>query len=404
MPLRIRHQPDYGSEVPCKSLPGSGQGFVAVSASVGSLSPATTYHFRIVAKNSFGEGEGSDRTFTTGAVLPEVTPQAASEITQTTATLNGTVNPLGLKVTACRFEYGRTTTYEAAVPCSAMPGEGHSPTPVTAEISELLPGRSYHFRIVASNSEGTSTSADASLVTVAEPPVSVTESALALGSGSETLIGAVAPNGTAITTCRFEYGTSPAGILEASVPCSSLPADPEEGAAVSAFVSGLAAATTYHYRLVTSSAGGTSYGDTLTFTTVAAKLPGGGLEEPLEGHVQPGPGLPTLASHKLSVNSHGSLEIPVKCPAGSSTCAGTISLQVVKAAGASSHRRHGTKHHVLVAVGTFKVFGGRVTTVRLRLSHTAKKLLRRSHVLHASATITPAAGKAARTAVTIRSG
>ncbi len=76
---------------------------------------------------------------------------------------------------------------------------------------------------------------------------------------------------------------------------------------------------------------------------------------------------------------------------------------MVKAAGASSHQRHGTKHHVLVAVGTFKVFGGRVTTVRLRLSHTAKTLLRRSHVLHASATITPAAGKAARTTVTIRS-
>ena len=52
---------------------------------------------------------------------------------------------------------------------------------------------------------------------------------------------------------------------------------------MSASVGGLAAATTYHFRLVTSSAGGTSYGDTLTFTTAAAKLPGeGGLEQPLE--------------------------------------------------------------------------------------------------------------------------
>ena len=59
---------------------------------------------------------------------------------------------------------------------------------------------------------------------------------------------------------------------------------------------------------------------------------------------------------------------------------------------------------MLLASGSFKVRGGRVSTIRLRLSHTARTLLRRAHVLHASATITPAAGKAARTTVTIHSG
>ena len=393
----------YGSDVPCSSSPGSGQGYVAVSAPVTLLAPATPYHFRIVAKNSFGEGEGTDRTFTTGAIQPEVAVDPASAITETDATLNATVNPLGVKITECRFEYGRSPAYEAVAPCSSLPGEGHTAASVSAEISELLPGHTYHFRIVAGNSEkATGSSSDEAFVTVAEPPVAITESALAAGSGSETLTGTVAPNGAAITTCRFEYGTSPAGILEASVPCSALPANTEEGADVSASINGLAAGTTYHYRLVTSNSVGTSYGKTLTFTTAAAKLPGGGgLEESLEGHVQPGQGRPTLASHKLSVNSQGSLRIPVKCPAGSSACAGSISLQAVVAL--SSSHRHATRHHVVVAAGTFKVSGGRVSTVRLRLSHTARKLLRHSRVLHASATITPAAGKAARTNVTIRS-
>ncbi len=388
----------------CTPEPGSGSSYVNVSATVTGLTEDTPYYYRVSASSIGGTTHGGERSFKTLARLPIVSPRAASEVSQTEATLSGLVNPNGVRVTECEFEYGPTTAYGTSIPCSQAPGEGHSAIPVSAAISELLPGRTYHFRVVAGNSKGTSVSVDEALTTVAEPPAAVTESALAGSSGSETLIGTVVPNGAAIATCRFEYGTSPAGILEASVPCSSLPAGSEEGAQVSASISGLAAGATYHYRLVASNSSGTSYGDTLTFTTAAAKLPGeGGLEPPLEGG-HPTPGLPTLASHKLSVNSHGSLAIPVKCPAGSSTCSGTITLQVVLAAGASSHQRHGTKHHVLLASGVFKVAGGRVSTVRLRLSHTARKLLRRSHVLHASATITPADGSAARTSVTIRSG
>jgi len=54
----------YGTNVPCTSLPGSGGSPVAVSAPIGGLSH-TIYHFRIVATNAVGTGEGADRTFTT---------------------------------------------------------------------------------------------------------------------------------------------------------------------------------------------------------------------------------------------------------------------------------------------------------------------------------------------------
>jgi hypothetical protein len=61
----------YSSSVPCTTLPGSGVFPVAVSATAEPLVAGTTYHFRIVATNAKGTGEGEDQTFTTLAA-PEV--------------------------------------------------------------------------------------------------------------------------------------------------------------------------------------------------------------------------------------------------------------------------------------------------------------------------------------------
>ena len=55
----------YGSSVVCASLPGKGEAPVSVTASVGSLTPNTIYHFRIVAKTSAGTSHGEDETLTT---------------------------------------------------------------------------------------------------------------------------------------------------------------------------------------------------------------------------------------------------------------------------------------------------------------------------------------------------
>src|SRR5207244_1247893 len=107
----------YGTSVPCASLPGSGTSPVAVSAKVEALSPNTTYHFRGVASNEGGAASGPDLAFTTLPQPPSVKTAAASSLTQSSAALNGTVNPNGGTVTSCRFEYGSTTSYGSSVPC-----------------------------------------------------------------------------------------------------------------------------------------------------------------------------------------------------------------------------------------------------------------------------------------------
>jgi hypothetical protein len=85
-----------------------------------------------------------------------------------------------------------------------------------------------------------------------------------------TLTGAVNPNGSALTDCRFDYGTSSAH--GASVPCAqgvtgSTPVN------VSAAMRGLAPGTSYHYRLVAANAGGTTTGGDQTFTTASVVHP-----------------------------------------------------------------------------------------------------------------------------------
>jgi hypothetical protein len=99
---------------------------------------------------------------------PTVVTEPASGVASKAATLNATVNPEGSQVTACTFEYGTTTSYEATAPCASLPGSGTSPVAVSAAISGLKASTTYHFRIVATNEGGTSKGTDQSFATA--PP------------------------------------------------------------------------------------------------------------------------------------------------------------------------------------------------------------------------------------------
>jgi hypothetical protein len=56
---------EYGKSVPCSTSPGSGTSAVAVSAAVSGLQANTTYHYRLVAVNPVGTGDGADELLTT---------------------------------------------------------------------------------------------------------------------------------------------------------------------------------------------------------------------------------------------------------------------------------------------------------------------------------------------------
>jgi hypothetical protein len=157
----------YGGSAQCVPMPGSGIGPVGVSAAISGLSSNTIYHYRIVASNRGGGSVGADQTFTTPPDPPSATALGASSLTQTSATLNASVNPHGGEVSDCHFDYGISSAYGASAQCMPMPGNGMSPVEVSAPLGGLSPNTTYHFRIVASNGVGSSVGADQTFATAA---------------------------------------------------------------------------------------------------------------------------------------------------------------------------------------------------------------------------------------------
>jgi hypothetical protein len=93
-----------------------------------------------------------------------VATSPATNVASFSATLNGTVNPNGL-ITAVHFDYGITTNYSSST--ATQNYQGTTTQNVTANLSSLTAGARYHFRIVASNSTGTTHGADRSFTTPA---------------------------------------------------------------------------------------------------------------------------------------------------------------------------------------------------------------------------------------------
>ena len=119
-------------------------------------------------------GPGDDREVGAAWVLAGEPPTAitgqASSLTQTSATLNATVNPNGEELSECYFEYGEGESYGSSVPCSSLPRLGESPVGVSAALPGLNTDTTYHFRIAAANLAGTSYGGDQTFTTLASPP------------------------------------------------------------------------------------------------------------------------------------------------------------------------------------------------------------------------------------------
>ncbi len=256
---------------------GSGTSPVAYSLAVSALLPGNTYYFCAIASNAYGTGFGTVLSFTTPATAPTVTTNAATLLTGTTATLNGTANPGGDTTTgwfryataspgSCNDSFG---TRAPAASGSAL-GSGNAGVAYSQAVVGLSPLTLYYYCAIAQNPEGTAFGAVVSFLTPV-PPTVTTTAATNVTNTTAYINGSGIPNGAA-TTGWLRYATTSPGTCNdtfgSRVPASGGTA---LGAGYSAVayqqqITGLSAGTTYYYCAIDSSSEGTAFGAVLSFT------------------------------------------------------------------------------------------------------------------------------------------
>jgi NHL repeat len=156
----------YGARVPCEPAgPITGPGVVRVHVPVKGLLPGTVYHYRLRVVNKDGQAlDTNNETFETTAAAVVEEP-ATLDVEPTSARLTAKVNPRGVTVTACEFEYGEGTGYGSRVACEPSSlGGGSAPVGVSAQLSGLEQGVEYHWRVMVADANTTVYGPDSTFV------------------------------------------------------------------------------------------------------------------------------------------------------------------------------------------------------------------------------------------------
>jgi hypothetical protein len=245
---------------------------------------------------------------------PEIDSESVNAIEPTSATVQARIDPEN-HGTKYRFEYGKSESYGSSVPLpEGALSASFEEEPVEVPLTKLTAGVTYHYRVVATDSEGhVTTGKDQTFNTL--PAVSVdSEYATSVSATSVTFGAQLNPLGVS-ATYRVEYGTSAEyGKTALEAPLSAVFGD----VGVSAHVDGLSPDTLYHYRVVAyDEREGVHYtleGPDETFTTQhlggPLALPDGRaweLVSPQEAHGAYFPGLPYPAQEFPSILSQASV-------------------------------------------------------------------------------------------------
>jgi phosphodiesterase/alkaline phosphatase D-like protein len=242
----------------------------SVNAVLTNLTPGATYHYQLVNSPPGGTAYGADMTFAALATNAAVAiTGTATGSSNGSATFQGTVNAVS-GTAAAVIEYGLTTDYGYVVPAVPDPVTGSLDTAVGATATGLTNYSTYHYRVDATNSQGTTYGSDATVQIY--PPPSIEYLPVDVNAQSATLSAFVSGSGYIPDGSYFEYGTTTSygtilpiynGISYMLAQAGGIdgwnfpfPNNPY-----------LKPGTTYHYNLVVTGAGGTTYGSDMTFTT-----------------------------------------------------------------------------------------------------------------------------------------
>jgi hypothetical protein len=140
---------------------------------------------------------------------PTVTTGGAAQVTQSSATLTGKVNPNGAQTTYF-FQYGLTKAYGTSTgPTDA--GSGTNARTAAANLTGLAPFAKYHYRLVAENAKGKTFGGDRTFTTKKQPlgvSLASNPNPVTWGAGM-TISGQITGTGNANRTVKLQQKAFP---------------------------------------------------------------------------------------------------------------------------------------------------------------------------------------------------
>jgi hypothetical protein len=237
------------------------------------IAGGTTYHLRLVSGNQSGAPtmQEAASTFATKPVAKAtVTGFSSSSVTSTSAHVSATVAPNAPEpvTDAVKAGYNVHWFIDCVPDCGRPEGEvlaGEPATEINADLS-LQPHLQYTATLHAVNAGGQETKQTIFSSPAVAPNVAYPFSGASINRtpSSARLVGLVNPHNSALTDCHFDYGATAS--YGGTLPCSGAPTG-EGFTFVSADVSGLQPATTYHFRLVAGNSVGPAIGGDQVFKT-----------------------------------------------------------------------------------------------------------------------------------------
>ncbi|NMC39448.1 MAG: hypothetical protein GYA41_14095 [Bacteroidales bacterium] len=245
-----------------------GTGTGSFPSSITGLAANTTYYVRAYATNSIGTAYGNEITFKTSqVVVPTLTTTAVSAISGTTATSGGSITgDGGGSITAKGVCWSNNANPTIA---DSHTSNGTGSGAFTSNLTNLLPGTTYHVRAYATNSAGTAYGNDISFTTLAVLPVVTTTAASAITQTSATSGGNVTSTGGATVTARGVcWSTSVSPTI-----ADSRTTDGTGAGTFTSSITGLTPGTRYYVRAYATNSVGTAYGNEISFTSGAVSAP-----------------------------------------------------------------------------------------------------------------------------------
>src|SRR5206468_314119 len=220
----------------------------------------TTYHYRVKSRDAAGNlAVSGDFTFTTAAPADTTPPTISGVITSSLNATGATIAWTTNETSDSQVEYGTTTAYGSSTTLNTALVTSHS-----ASLSSLASSTTYHYRLKSRDAAGNlQTSGDFTFTTAAAadttPPVISGISSSSISSSGAS----IAWTTNEASDTQVEYGTTTAY-------GSSTDRNSAVEASHNASLSGLAASTTYHYRVKSrDAAGNLAVSGDFTFTTAA---------------------------------------------------------------------------------------------------------------------------------------